>query len=256
MFSAEERSRVRDQLLARGEADDAIVGAAFTGSYATGAEDRWSDTDLVLAVRGELAATLDRWTRWLYDELGARHHWDLPAGSRVIRVFLLPDWLELDLTFAPEAEFGPRGPQWQTVFGRTQSLEPFQDPDRNTLAGLVWHHALHARVCLRRRHWWQAEYWISAIRDHVITLACLRLGHPAAHAKGAHLLPEGVTAPLETTLVRSLTEPELGRALTAALAVATEELKRSDPALATRLCPMLAELWGSTSAAQGGRGKG
>lgn len=64
-------------------------------------------------------------------------------------MFLLPGWLELDLTFAPEAEFGPRGPQWQTVFGRTQSLEPFQDPDRNTLVGLVWHHALHARVWSR-----------------------------------------------------------------------------------------------------------
>ncbi|MGO4423525.1 nucleotidyltransferase domain-containing protein, partial [Streptomyces sp. MCAF7] len=95
MFSAEERDRVQGQLLARAEADDAIVGAAFTGSYATGAADRWSDTDLVLAVRGELPATLDTDLVWLYDELGARHHWDLPAGSRVIRVFLLPDWLEL-----------------------------------------------------------------------------------------------------------------------------------------------------------------
>lgn len=27
--------------------------------------------------------------------------------------------------------------------------------------------------------WWQAEYWISAIRNHVITLACLRQGYPA-----------------------------------------------------------------------------
>ena len=36
------------------EADGAITGAAFTGSLATGDDDRWSDTDLVLAVRGEL----------------------------------------------------------------------------------------------------------------------------------------------------------------------------------------------------------
>ena len=242
MFTVEERDRVREHLLARAEADDTIVGAAFTGSHAVGESDRWSDTDLVLAVRGELTPTLSRWTRWLYDDFGAQHHWDLPTGPRIIRVFLLPGWLEIDLTFAPEAEFGPRGPQWRTIFGQAQPLELFAAPDRDALAGLVWHHALHARVCIKRSRWWQAEHWISAMRDHAITLACLRLGYPAAYAKGSHLLPDDLTAPLETTLVRSLAEPELRRALSAAINVVTDELERSDPALATRLRPMLAEL--------------
>jgi hypothetical protein len=242
MFTVEDRDRVREQLLARAEADDAVVGAAFTGSHATGEGDRWSDTDLVLAVRGELTAALDRWTRWLYDELGARHHWDLAAGPRIIRVFLLPGWLEVDLTFAPEAEFGPRGPQWRTIFGRPRPLEPFPAQDRGTLAGLLWHHALHARICLERGRSWQAEHWISAMRDHVITLACLRLGHPAHYAKGAHLLPGELTARLESTLVGSLAEPELRRALNAAIQVATGELAHSDPDLVVRLQPMLIEL--------------
>ena len=74
MFSIEERDRLRGQLLARAEADDGIVGVAFTGSEAVGDSDRWSDTNLVLAVRGELTLVLDRWTRWLYGELGAQHH--------------------------------------------------------------------------------------------------------------------------------------------------------------------------------------
>src|SRR5215472_10029953 len=102
MFTAEDRDRVRAQLLARAEADDAITGAAFTGSLATGDGDRWSDTDLVLAVRGDLTATVNEWTRWLHDEFGAVHHWDLAAAPSVVRVFLLPGWLELDLTFTPE----------------------------------------------------------------------------------------------------------------------------------------------------------
>jgi acyl-CoA synthetase (AMP-forming)/AMP-acid ligase II len=83
MFTAEERDRIREQLLARAETDSAVVGAAFTGSHATG------------------------------------------DGGR----------------------------------------------------------------------WWQAEHWISAMRDHVITLACVRLGYPAHYAKGAHLLPEDLTTP-------------------------------------------------------------
>jgi hypothetical protein len=155
-------------------------------------------------------------------------------------------WLEIDLTFAPQAEFGPRGPQWRTIFGRPRPREPFPDPDRDTLAGLTWHHALHARICIERGRWWQAEHWISAMRDHVITLACLRLGYPAHYAKGAHLLPGDLTVPLEATLVRSPDEPELCRALAATIDVVTAELERTDPMLAGRLRPMLAELAGSS----------
>jgi len=63
MFTVEERDHLQELLLARAEADDTITGAAFAGSHATGDSDRWSDTDLILSVRGELATTLHRWTR-------------------------------------------------------------------------------------------------------------------------------------------------------------------------------------------------
>lgn len=246
LFTIEDRTRVRDHLLAHAESDDAIVGAAFTGSLAVGAEDRWSDTDLVLAVRGDLTTTLERWTRWFYKELNAQHHWDLPAGASNIRVFLLPGWLEIDMTFAPEADFGPRGPQWHTLFGQEQAVEPFSPPDRTTLVGLLWHHALHARICIHRSRWWQAEHWISAMRDHVITLASLRLGHPASYAKGAHLLPDELMANIEATLVTTISASELNRALAAAITITTDELQRSVPELATRIGPMLAELAAET----------
>jgi hypothetical protein len=89
---------------------------------------------------------------------------------------------------------------------------------------------------------WQAEHWLSSVRDQVLALACLRLGHPARHAKGAHLLPASLTVPLEAALVRSLDEPELRRALNAAIVALTEELALSAPALAARLTSMLAAL--------------
>ncbi|XUL88715.1 hypothetical protein ACQ86D_20410 [Streptomyces galilaeus] len=243
MFTPEQRDRTRARLLARAEADASIVGLAFTGSHAAGDGDRWSDTDLVLAVQGEVTAAVARWTAWIYDEFDARHHWDLGVGgASVIRVFLLPGWVELDLTFTPESEFGARGPQWRTVFGNPHTQPAFAPPDRNTLIGFAWHHALHARICIERDRPWQAAHWINALRDQLITLACLRLDLPTAYSKGAHLLPDEVIAPLETTLVRSLTEPELRRALTATVTAATVELDLSAPELATRLRPMLLEL--------------
>jgi hypothetical protein len=87
-----------------------------------------------------------------------------------------------------------------------------------------------------------AEYWISATRDQVLSLACSRLGYPAGHAKGVHLLPAELTTPLETTLVQTLGEAELRRALAAAADLLTAELHRSSPRLAAVLQPMLTQL--------------
>lgn len=248
MFTVGERDHLQEQLFARAAADSAITGAALTGSNGAGEGDRWSDIDLVLAVHGEFGPVMNRWTRWLYDELGAVHHWDLPSGSRHIRAFLLPGWLEIDLTFTPEEKFGPRGRQWQAIFGQARPVAPFPAPDPDTLAGRIWHQARHAHASIERGRWWQAEHWISEMRNHVITLACLRLGYPAVHAKGAHLLPRRLATTLETTLARSLSEAELRRALAAAISVAVSELRHWDPALTARLQPLFAELQGPRKA--------
>jgi hypothetical protein len=119
MFGVQQRDRVRARLLELAEADPAVVAVAITGSHATAEEDRWSDIDPAFAVDGEPAEVLGRWTELLGGEFGTLHHWDLPFGSAIYRVFLLPGGLEVDLAFTPVAEFGPRGPAWRTVSGAT-----------------------------------------------------------------------------------------------------------------------------------------
>lgn len=242
MFTIEERDGVRRRLLDLAEADPAVVAAAVTGSYVAGGGDEWSDIDLAFGLNDEVPVALERWTARLYRDFAALHHWDLPSGATIYRVFLLPGCLEVDIAFTPAAEFGPRGPNWRTVFGDAVALAPGAAMRHDHLAGLGWHHALHARACIERGKPWQAEWLISGIRDHVLALTCLRLGHPSYYAKGADLLPAELTAPLEATLVRSLDEAELRRALDAAASALAAELERTDPALAARLRPMLDEL--------------
>jgi hypothetical protein len=245
VFTIEERDRTRERLLELAEADPGVPGAAITGSYAAGGGDEWSDIDLAFAIDGELDAALERWTEFLYRDFGALDHWDLPWGSSVYRVFLLPGCLEVDIAFTPAADFGPRGPNWRTVFGETVDVAPNVPPDPGNLAGLAWHHVLHARMCIERGKPWQAVWLIDGVRDHVIALACLRLGQPARFAKGADLLPEEISKQLEATLVGSLAEAELRRALGAAAAALAAELERMEPALAAWLQPTLAELGGT-----------
>lgn len=242
MFTIAERDRVRARLLDLAEADPAVSGAAVTGSFAVDGGDRWSDIDLMFGVRGAVDETLRQWTGTLYAEFGALHHWDLPAGATVYRVFLLPDWLEVDIGFAPWTEFAPHGPSWRTVFGAAGPARASSPPDPGRLAGLAWHHALHAQVCVERGRLWQAQHWVGALRDQVIALACVRLGHPWAYGKGAHLLPDEVVDPLAATLVRSLEAAEVKRALRAATDALEAELSRSDKELAARLTPLLRQL--------------
>lgn len=239
MFTVEQRDLMRDRLLALAVGDAAIVGAAVTGSQAFHGGDRWSDIDLVFGVEGPLETTMRRWTELIYADFDAVQHWDLPAGPATYRVFLLSNGLEVDLAFAPAADFGPDGPSWRTVFGDPAPGKEAPVPSLQNLIGLAWHHALHANVCLNRRRWWQAEHWISALRGQILALACLRLGHPTSYAKGAHLLPADVTAPLTATLVRTLDEAELTRALAAATSALVAEIALVDPALSGRLAPIL-----------------
>jgi hypothetical protein len=244
VFTSDDRDAVRRRLLGLAEKDPRITGAAVTGSGADGQEDRWSDVDLFFGVADHAAldAVVSDWSGYLYGELGALHHFELKVPAAVYRAFLLPSCLEVDLGFTPADQFGPAGPQFRAVFGEAAKTSPAPLPDPGHLIGLAWHHVLHARGCIERDKPWQAEYWISGIRDQTLALACLRLGAPAHYAKGADALPAAVTGGLEDALVRSLAPEELRRALRVAATRLLLELAATDADQAQRLERPIREL--------------
>ncbi|MGI8677734.1 MAG: hypothetical protein ACR2LX_03420 [Jatrophihabitans sp.] len=249
MFTTGDRDKVRATLLRWAREDPNIVGAAITGSAARGVEDDWSDVDLLFGVGGGSATTAirDRWSAAVYAELGAVHHFDIVSGPAVYRAFLLPDLLEIDLGFAAAGEFGPRGSgEFRVVFGDpVPRVSAPADVGRHI--GFCWHHVRHARACIDRDQWWQAEHWIAALRTETIALACLRLGLASEYAKGADALPVDLRSSLLSTLVRELTRAELDRALGAAADALIVELHRTDPDAADRLHPALSQLAGIAS---------
>jgi hypothetical protein len=198
MFTVEQRDALRERVLGLAEKDERVVAGALVGSLAVDGADRFSDLDLTFGIADDVrvADVLDDWTRTLIDELDAVHLAELERGPTTYRVFLLPDALQLDLSMTPAARFRPAGPRFRLLFGETTAGES-ESPtpvagdlfiSTPAVAGDIFGwgviYALHARACIERRRGWQAEHYVGAVRDHALSLACLREGRPAAQARG------------------------------------------------------------------------
>ncbi|MGZ3680996.1 MAG: hypothetical protein ACXVDI_20750 [Ktedonobacterales bacterium] len=252
MFSVEDRNRVRDRVLALASSDPRVVAGAVVGSLALHEGDRWSDLDLTFAVVDSVPVlgVLNDWTRTLVDEFNAVHLFDLPAGASIYRVFMLPGCLQFDLSFTPAAAFGATGPKFRLLFGEAVAKPYRPAPSPHELFGYAVHHALRARFCIERGRVWQAEYWLSAVRDYALHLACLRRDLPAREGRGFDDLPADVLDAFQGALVRSVDPDELLRALGVAVAGLLREAAQVAQLreIATNIEPQLRELtrpWGS-----------
>jgi hypothetical protein len=244
MFTPEQRTQLRDALIAAARVDPHITGAALTGSASVGAEDRWSDIDFAFGVAAEADSgrVIADWTDRMYQRCGAVHHVDLHRGNTLFRVFLLANTLQVDIAFWPAAEFGAVGPTFQLLFGRANPPRVRPPPAAAELIGMGWLYGLHARSSIARGRAWQAEYMISGMRDQVLALACLRHGTPTVEARGIDALPPEATAAVALGLVRSLDVAELRRAFAVVTDALITEMGRADADLADRLVSPLKQL--------------
>ena len=233
MFTVEQRDALRERVLRLAEEDERVVAGAAVGSLADDGGDRFSDVDLTFGIADQphVADVLEDWTRTLVDELDAVQLADLERGPTIYRVFLLPDALQLDLSMTPASQFRPAGPRFRLLFGETaagDSEVPTGDlfiptpPVAGAIFGWGVIYALHARACIERWRVWQAEHYVGAVRDHALSLGCLREGLPATQARGYDDLSAETRARFEHAHVGAV-EPA---ALRAALAACVRALLR------------------------------
>jgi hypothetical protein len=230
MFTPNERARVRQHVLELAHEDERIVSGAEVGSLALGGGDRWSDLDLTFAVSDgiELTEILDDWTANLDSRFDAVPLFDLVADPAVYRVFLLEDYLQLDVSVAPASKFRPAGPRFKLLFGEANEPEYVQRPSRHDALGWAVLWARHGRICIEREHWWQAEYCITQLRYQGMALASLRHDLPADYGRSFDRLPEEDSDAFEGAIVRSLDREELGRTLTAGIKALLRECELGD----------------------------
>ena len=250
-YSPQDRERVRDDLVAAARTDARISGVALTGSASVGREDRWSDIDLAFGVgdASQIEPAVVDFTTRMYQRHGAVHQVDVRRETWLYRVFLLGTGLQVDLAFAPQADFGARAPTFRLLSGRAAEPRRLEKPAAEELIGYAWLYALHVRTAIARRKLWQAEYMVSAVRDYVLAAACHRHGLPVSEARGIDLLPDAAGNPLRDALVKELTPEEIVRALGVAIQCLLDEARQVDVRLAERLEPTLNDLLETTRSA-------
>jgi hypothetical protein len=230
VFTVEQRDALREHLLQLAEEDERVVAGAAVGSLAVDSGDRFSDLDLTFGIADHvpIIEVLDDWTRTLIDARDAVHLVDLERGPTIYRVFLLPDALQFDLSMTPAAQFRPAGPRFRLLFGETAPDDSEVPTPRapgnlfiptpsvpHDLFGWGVIYALHARACIERGRVWQAEHYVGAVRDHALSLACLREGVTPVQARGYDDLSAETLARFEGAHVTAV-EPEALRTAFAA----------------------------------------
>jgi hypothetical protein len=246
VFTVEQRDALREHVLRLADEDERVVAGAAVGSLALDSGDRFSDLDLTFAVTDDvgIADVLEDWTRKFVAELAAVHLADLERGPTTYRVFLLPHALQFDLSLTPAAQFRPAGPRFRLLFGETAPGEPkFATPPlAHDLFGWGVIYALHARVCIERGRNWQAEHYVGAVRDHALSLACLREGLPAVQARGYDDLPAEILARFDDTHIGALEPVALRAALAASVLALTRAGTEAELAHADAVAHRLDEL--------------
>jgi hypothetical protein len=256
MFTVQQRDALSERVRRLADEDERVVAGAIVGSLAVDAGDRFSDVDLTFGIADHVPVidVLDDWTHLLIDELDAVHLADLGRGPTTYRVFLMPDALQFDLSMSPAAQFRPAGPRFRLMFGTTAAEEPGTAAPpvgdlflpTPSVAGDIFGwgviYALHARACIERGRVWQAEHYLGAVRDHALSLACLRQGVPATQARGYDDLSAETLARFDDCHVGGVEREALRAALAASVLALTREGREARLPHAPAVTERLAEL--------------
>ena len=240
MFTETERSDIRTKIIEIAKDDKRICGGAITGSASVGSQDRWSDIDLAFGVYQsfEISDVLNDFTEMMYKANKTIHHLDVFSGSWIYRVFVLANTLQVDLAFAPEKDFGSKAETFKLIFGKANKLLFIKKPKVEDLIGYIWLYALHVRNSMARKKFGQAEYFMSYMRDRILSLACIRHNLPVKNGSGIDNLPADDLTLFEEGLVKSLEFTELQRVFGILSIAFLKEVNLVDNKLELRIKPI------------------
>lgn len=254
LFTPEERQQTLDQMLTALQTDDRIAGVLVVGTGAVGFADRYSDIDLAVVVHtaADAPPVYDYWRAEFKTRLPVRHDFEAPRGPNIFLFGLLLDhFLEIDASFQCLDNLVARRARWCIAFDRSNriaeimqtSWDTREEPDRQEqyLRWLksIWYYITHVTIHAQRGHLWRAVLDLEDLRHRTVILAGLRHDLETRHYREAHRLPPDFLDALQGTLVTSLDEADIIRALRAAIDCFFHEARALDALFGLNEAPPL-----------------
>ena len=253
-YSPATREAILDRLLAALQSDKRLAGLLVVGSGAEGFEDDHSDIDLCAVTTSvdDVRPAFQEWGMKIREMLPMFHSLESPRAPNVyLWVFLLENFLEIDLCFLCLDDLRATRKRWKTVFDRSQRIEnimlstwenrpkPNLEEAYRSRISSIWHCIKHAAIAVRRDQPWRAIFELELIRDRTIELRGLREELETKRFRHVDQMPEDFLVGIEQTLVLSLKDTDIMNALKAATACFFREARQYDKILNLELAERL-----------------
>ena len=245
-YSPAIREAILNRLLTALQSDKRLAGLLVVGSGAEGFEDAHSDIDLCAVTTSvdDVRPAFQEWGVKIREMLPMFHSLESPRAPNVyLWVFLLENFLEIDLCFLCLDDLRATRKRWKTVFdhsGRIESImqsswknrpKPDLEEAYRSRLSSIWHCIKHAVIAGQRQQPWRAIFELELIRNWTIELRGLREELETKRFRHVDQMSEDFLTDLERTLVLSLKEVDIMNALKAATESFFRETRRYDKIL-------------------------
>ena len=245
-YSSATREAILNRLLTALRSDNRLAGLLVVGSGAEGFEDDHSDIDLcaVTTSADDVRPAFQEWGVKIREMLPMFHSLESPRAPNVyLWVFLLENFLEIDLCFLCLDDLRATRKRWKTVFDRSGKIETIMQsswenrpkPDLeeayHSRLSSIWHCIKHATIAVQRQQPWRAIFELEQIRNRTIELRGLRQELETKRFRHVDQMSEDFLIGLEQTLVLSVRDVDIMNALKAATACFFSEARQYDEIL-------------------------
>ena len=249
-YSPATRETILNCLLTALRSDTRIVGLLVVGSGSEGFEDAHSDIDLcvVTTSANDVKPVFQEWGVKIHEMLPVFHSLESVRASNVyLWVYLLENFLEIDLCFLCLDDLKATRNRWKTVFdhsGRIESImqsswanrpKPDLEEAYRYRLSPIWHCIKHATIAVQRQQPWRAIFELEQIRNRTIELRGLREELETKRFRHVDQMSEDFLIGLEQTLVLSLKDIDIMNALKAATMCFFQEARHFDEMLDLKL---------------------
>lgn len=231
LYSPKEREEILNKIIEITKQDNSIVGTIIVGSGAEGFRDEYSDIDLCVVIKNDadILKVYRDFAHKVNNQLEVFKYVEvLIENKRYLHLFLLDNFLELDISFVYLKNLAALRNRWKVSFDNSGKIEEIMQRtwnERKNWNGKkdkvdikevyinhmedIWYNIIHGVISVKRKDFWRALYELEYIRNITIELHGLREGLETKRFRYVDKMSHTFREDIEKTLVSSMDSTSL-----------------------------------------------